>query len=802
VKRERQIIFAPFRLNTVNQQLFRGGRRISLRPKSFAVLQYLAERPGHAVTREELLDAIWADVNVSDTALKVCVREIRSALGDDATKPRFIETMPRSGYRFIATTAADNLPLQLTSFIGREREIAEIEERMKQARLLTLTGAAGSGKTRLAIRVASKLADDFTDGVCWVELAALSDPALMPQTIAAMLGVREQPNRALTETLRDYLRPRQILLIFDNCEHLVAACAVLADALLRACPGLKLLTTSRQSLGVNGEAIWPVPPMSIPNAIGSSPAEELIRFEAARLFIERASAVRPRFALTEQNAPVVAQVCRRLDGIPLAIELAAARLKALSVEEIAARLGDCFRLLTVGGRTEVPRHQTLRAAVDWSHDLLTEPERALMRRLSVFAGDFTLEAAQAVFGCGLQGEGGEDALDLLSSLVDKSLVVVAAERAGESRYRLLETMRQYGRERLSESGETVEVQLRHLSFFLKLAEMIEPEINTGERDLWLARLESEQGNLRAALHYAAELGEMESKLRLAGSLFWFWFHRGYWSEGSEWLKASRLLSEAHGVSKRARAKALFGEGTLAWAQGDAGVACSQLVESVAVWRELDDPLGLAYALQFLGMSAIGQGDVMQARALEEESVAIFRTGADQFGLATSLASLGVALLIQGDYVAAQSYLEESVIVFRAMGDEWGVALPLRNLGIAALRQGDYGQAAEFARESLRALRGPQEKWFISRSLETLAEALAMQGDCARAARLFGASEAMREEIGASVLAFYRADYNSGVAAVRAGLSEEALQKSWDAGRVMTPAEAVVYALTDIGFELS
>ncbi|HEY6403819.1 MAG TPA: AAA family ATPase, partial [Blastocatellia bacterium] len=498
---------------------------------------------------------------------------------------------------------------------------------MKQSRLLTLTGAAGSGKTRLAIQVAAGLAGDFSDGVWWGELASLSHPALVPQTIAAMLGVREQPNRALTETLRDYLRPRQILLILDNCEHLVAACATLADLLLRACPGLKLLATSRQSLGVNGEAIWPVPPMSIPDAIDPSPTEELIRCEAARLFIDRASAARPRFVLTEQHAPVVAQICRRLDGIPLAIELAAARMKALSVEEIASRLVDCFRLLTVGGRTETPRHQTLRAAVDWSHDLLTEPERALMRRLSVFVGDFTLEAAEAVFGCGLQGEGGDDALNLLSSLVDKSLVVVAAERAGKSRYRLLETMRQYGRERLSESGETAEVQLRHLSFFLKLAEMIEPEINTGERDLWLAWLESEQGNMRAALRYAVELGELEAKLQLAGSLFWFWFHRGYWSEGREWLKAPRSLSENHLVSKRARAKVLFGEGTIAWAQGDTGAAYAQLVESVAVWRELDDPLGLAYALQFLGMSVIGQGDSKQARAMEEESVAIFRTGA-------------------------------------------------------------------------------------------------------------------------------------------------------------------------------
>jgi non-specific serine/threonine protein kinase len=790
MKPDMRIFFPPFRLETADQRLCCGERVIRLRPKTFAVLHYLLQRPGRLVTKDELLDAVWPETSVSDTVLKVCIRELREALGDDPQSPRFIETAHRAGYRFIAEIRTGALPAALSSFIGREREIAEVRRLFERGRLVTLTGAGGSGKTRLAIQAAGELGDEMEDGMWWVELAALSDAGLLPQAVAAALGVREQPGRALSETLVIWLRPRNLLLLLDNCEHLIAACAGLADSLLRACPRLKVLATSREALGVNGEIVWPVPPLSLPDPGDLPSVEELMKYEAARLFVERASAASPRFALTGGNAAAVAQTCHRLDGLPLAIELAAARVKALSVEQIAARLDDCFRLLATGGRAETPRHQTLRAATDWSYDLLTPAERVLLRRLSVFAGSFALEAAEAV--CADSDIAREETLDLLSRLIDKSLVDVAgAERGGEARYRLLETVRQYARERLLASDEAAATQLLHLNFFLRLAEEIEPRINTAERQQWLARLASEQGNLRAALRYGIEMKETAASLRLAGALFWFWFHRGDWSEGRGWMAEVIAGSETR---DRHLAKALFGQGVLAWAQGDAAAARSSLEESVAIWREEEDRLGLAYALEFLGVELLRQNEHAQARALAEESIALFRQNIDRFGLASSLASLGVVAQAQADYRPARSFLEESAALFREAGDNWGLALPLRNLGIVALREGDYDRAVALLKESLIILRELGEKWFISRSLETLAVVLALQGDCERAARMFGAGEALREAIGASVLPFYRNDYERGLAAIRAGLSDEALAVAWAAGRKMTMAEAIACAL--------
>lgn len=786
MRQNKQIIFPPFRLDPPNQTLFRGEQELRLRPKSFAVLQYLAERPGRLVTKDELLDAVWPDTCVSDAVLKVCVREIRESLGDDQKNPRFIETAHRSGYRFIAEIRTSNLPAQLTSFIGREREIVEVRRLLLNTRLLTLTGAGGSGKTRLALEVADELTDEIEGGVWWVELASLSDPALVLQAVVASLGAREEPGRTLTETLLAHLRNEKSLLILDNCEHVVAGCASLVDTMLRACPQLKILATSRESLGVKGEITWAIPAMSLPAVGESPPVEELMKCEAVRLFVERASAALPRFKPTGQNVRTVAQICHRLDGIPLAIELAAARMNILSIEQIAARLDDCFRLLTTGSRTELPRRQTLRAAIDWSYDLLTAEEQALLRRLSVFAGGFTLEAVEAI----CPGE----TLDPLSRLIDKSLVIAAErESDGEARYRLLESVRQYGREKLQAAGEVEDTRRRHLNFFLRLAESLAPEINTSERNRLLARLEEEHDNFRAALTFAVEQGDAESGLRLAGALFWFWFHRGYWSAGREWIEKMRILPGAAG-SVRARAAALFGEGVLAWAQGDHAAACSQLEESVSIWRELGDRAGLAHALHFLAIELLGQTEQGRARALAEESVAIFRAGNDLFGLAASLSSLGVVALAQADYPAAKSCLEESVKVFREMKDDWGLALPLRNLGIAALRQGDYERAASLLRESLRVRSDPQERWFTSRSLESLAEALAMQGDSERAARTFGASEALRASIGASVLPFYQADYDRGLAAVRTALGEEAFAAAWAEGQMMTLSEMIADAL--------
>lgn len=410
----------------------------------------------------------------------------------------------------------NNLPLQLTSFVGREREIAELRGVLADStRLLTLTGAGGSGKTRLALVLATEMVDCFEDGVWWVELAPLSEPDLVPQAVASAVGVREAPGRPANEVLRAHLETNDLLLVLDNCEHLIDACAALADALLRTCPGLKILATSREPLGIAGETIWLVPPLSLPEVWDLSPVERLVRYEAISLFVERAKAVAPTFELTQHNAPYVARVCQRLDGIPLAIELAAARTRVLSAAQISSRLDESLRLLGTKSRKADSRQQTLRATIGWSHGLLSGQEQTLFRRLSVFSGGFTLEAVEAV--CDEDGIEQEDVLDLLSRLVDKSLVLVA-EQDDEARYRLLETVGQYGREKLDESGEEPSLRRRHAYFFLKLAERVEPKINSKDRGPWLGRSDAEHDNLRAALAWSREEVDSEVGLRLAGAL--------------------------------------------------------------------------------------------------------------------------------------------------------------------------------------------------------------------------------------------------------------------------------------------
>jgi len=685
-----------------------------------------------------------------------------------------------------------NLPLELTSFVGREREVAEVKQLLGENRLLTLTGPGGCGKSRLALTVAFEVVGDFEDGVWWVGLASLSDPTLVAQVVAQALEVREQPNRPLRETLAETLREEHLLLILDNCEHLVEACAALVDGLLRACPDLKILATSRESLGVGGEISWPLPPLSLPDPEDLPPLEELERYEAVRLFVDRTRAIASTFELTERNAAAVARVCRRLDGMPLAIELAAARTKVLSVEQISSRLDDSFRLLKSENRTTDPRQRTLRTTIDWSFELLSEEERTLFRRLSVFAGGWTLEAAEAVCA----GEGiEEEVLDLLSHLVGKSLVSVA-EQGGEARYGLLETIRQYGAQKLKGSGEEPEIRRRHADFFLELAEEVEPRINGRHRDAWLERLEAEGGNLRAALAWSRQEAQAETGLRIAGALLWYWFHRGYWKEGRGWLDGALATQESVGDLARtaARAKALSSAGHLAYMQGDHSVARSQLEKSVALWRDVGDDEGLAHALRFLSGAVQPEGDHALVRSLAEESVGLFRDGTDTFGLAMSLGRLGSAALAQGDYAAARAALEEGVALCRETGDDWVLALTLRNLGVAAFRQSDYERGAALLNESLSVLREPGEKFYTTQSLDSLAVVVSMQGDHGRAARLFGAAEALREAVGASVLPFYRDDYELGVATARAGLGEEAFGAAWAEGRGMTPAQAIDYAL--------
>src|SRR5829696_434443 len=444
----------------------------------------------------------------------------------------------------------NNLPLQLTGLVGREREISEVGRLLAEARLLTLTGPGGSGKTRLALAVASEVVEGYEDGAWLVELAPLSDPELVPEAVASVLGVREATGSPLLETLAEHLVSKSMLLVLDNCEHLIDASASLAEVLLRRCPNLSILATSREGLGITGEATFAVPPLSLPDPRRLPDPEMLPRYEATRLFVERVRAVKQDFSLTEGNAVAVAQVCYRLDGIPLAIELAAARARVLSVEQISSRLDDSFRLLT-GGRAVLARHRTLTATMDWSHELLSTEEKALFRGLSVFAGGWTLEAAEAV--CNGEGLEREDLLDLLASLVDRSLVLVS-ERDGEVRYRLLEVVRQYAAEKLEVAGEAGPLGERHAKYYLALAEDAEPELRGARYGAWLGRLEAEHGNLRAALRWFLYRDEAELALRLAGALGEFWYLSGQVSEGRQWLEEALAGREA--ASEAVQAKAL------------------------------------------------------------------------------------------------------------------------------------------------------------------------------------------------------------------------------------------------------
>jgi predicted ATPase len=547
------------------------------------------------------------------------------------------------------------VPHPLDSFIGRAEEIQAVKTLLATHRFVTLTGAAGIGKTRLALRIAEELVPSYPDGVCFVALVELTDPALVPQAVASALGLREEPERSLLQTLTDFLATRNLLLVWDNCDYLVEGCRAVAQALLGTCPQVKILATSRRSLHFNGEILHTVPPFRVPEA-GSdvpaerAPAEVVMAYEALQLFQQRAREKLAGFEITPENVAAVAQVCRRLDGIPLALELAAGRIRELSADQIAARLDERFHLL-IGGSSPITYQQTLGTAIGWSYDLLSEPERRLLARLSVFAGGWDLEAAERVCFGGSVAE--RSVLDLLTGLIDKSWIV-SETKAGAQRYRFLETIREYSQERLKASREEADFRARHGEFFLKLAEEAETELAGSVRAAWLDRLENEYENLRAALAWClAEENGAEVGLRLAGALVLFWEVRGYLSEGRSYL-AEALGKEGAGRPMRERAKALNGAAVLAWMQGDSGAARALFEESLAIERTSGDPWGIAWSVHHLGHVASEQGDYEMARGLYEESLAIFRELEDPSGIAASLSDQGNVALKQGDHEAARS----------------------------------------------------------------------------------------------------------------------------------------------------
>jgi predicted ATPase/class 3 adenylate cyclase len=637
----------------------------------------------------------------------------------------------------------NNLPQQPSTFIGREKEIAEIKTLLAGTRLLTLVGSGGCGKTRLAVQVAADLLEDFPDGVWLVELAALTDPDLVPQAVATALGVREETGKALTQTVVEHLAARKPLVVLDNTEHLLSASARFVDAVLRRCPQVTLLVSSREGLGIAGESTYRVPSLSMPDPKRDTHAAGLSAFESVRLLVERIRSHAPRFEITAHNAAALASICHRLDGIPLAIELAAARVRTLSVDELNLRLDQRFRLLTGGSRTALPRQQTLRSLIDWSHDQLNLTERVLFTRLSVFAGGFTLQAAERI--CSGEGVDEGDVLDLLTSLVDKSLVM-AESRDATMRYRLLETIRQYARERLLEGGGGPGLRDRHLDFFLSLARQAAPQLTGPDQRAWFERLETEYDNLRAALTWASSVvGDPDAGLHLAGALWRYWYVRAHFSEGRSWL--GTMLAGGAGGRSPARAHALSGMGSLAWLQSDLAAAKALHTESLDIFRELGDREGVARSLANLGNVAHGECDYAAARALLEESLVIRRELGDRARLADTLNNLGTLAYDRGDYVAARALYSECLAIRREFGDRWNIAIALNNLGGVADSEADYAGARPLYEESLAIFRELGDRWGIPSVLSNLGELANGRGDYATARTYYAESLAIRRESG-------------------------------------------------------
>ena len=686
-----------------------------------------------------------------------------------------------------------NLPTQLTTFIGREREIAQVRDLLSRTRLLTLTGSGGCGKTRLALQVARSVVEEHRDGVWLAELASITDPALVSKTVASTMNVPEQPGRDITDTLVDALRLKALLLILDNCEHLLAACRDLTATLLRTCPGVRILATSRESLSVPGETLWRVPSLSLPRDLRNLPSPgELILYDAVRLFADRAVATAPGFAVTSDNASAVVEVCQRLDGIPLAIELAAARVKVLAVEQIAARLDDRFRLLTGGSRVVLARQQTLRAAIDWSYNLLSETERVMLRRLSVFAGVWTLDASESV--CAGEGVEGRAMLDLLTSLVDKSLVLAETQR-GEARYRILETVRQYARDRLVDAGEAAEVHNRHRDWYLALAETANADLSRGRLgELWLARLESEHDNLRAALQSSeTDRDGAEAGLRLAGALQWFWFRHGHWSEARGWLE--RALARSAYAPLPALSGALIGAADFAWRRGDYGLATALAEKGLALSRELGDQNGCWASLFHLGVIATRQEDFERAETMLDESLSLSRRLANDWAHGMTLVQIGIASWAQGTLDLATTHNDRGLDLLRAVGDEWSIAWALYSRGFTALYREDYDRAVASFVEGLSICHKIADRWVSEECLEGLARIATARRRYERAARLFGTAEVLREELGYRFGTRHQARHDQDVAHTRAALGDTAFLVALAEGQAMTLEQAIEYALS-------
>lgn len=680
----------------------------------------------------ELARALTSDEDENEIRAGVSVIEPESLL-------------PSSTILVNDSSRLNNLPVQPTRLIGRETELTTLEGLLRQEdlRLVTLTGAGGTGKTRLAIQAAENLLNQFANGVCFVSLAAISDPILVVGEIGRTLGIKEMGNTPITQLLEAHLRDRQMLLLIDNFEQVASAAPLVLNLIARS-PQLKVLITSRAPLHIRGEQEFNVPPLAVPELNHLPSPEEVGRYPSVALFVERAMSRNQNFAVSNENAQIISEICIRLDGLPLAIELAAARTKLLSLPELLARLESRLSVLTNGAQDLPTRQQTMRSTISWSYELLTEDQKALFRRLAVFVGGFTLETSEAF--CSQTGDVKLDVLDGLSSLVDKSLLQHKEEK-GNSRFVMLETLREFGFECIAATGEAEALQHAHLLFFLRFAEKTEPALKGPSQAMWLDQLDNEHDNLRAALNWAKEIGQVDKGLQLAAALVRFWGVRGYLSEGRAALEELLSRADMEVLRSTVRVKALNAIGILARHQADYTCAVLHLKEALALSRELGDTQGSGLSLNFLGLVAYDQGDYSRAASLLEESLALCRESGDQLGTALALNHLAVVAQHTGDYENALLFQQQSVAIRRILGDKLAIASSLNNLGLLALDRCDYEQAERLFSESLSLFREIGDKLGIATSLNNLGEMAQFQAQYERALKLYEQSLTLFKEIG-------------------------------------------------------
>lgn len=840
--------FGEFDLDIVRGCLFKAGEEVKLRPKVYEALKYLVEHPGRLIGKKELIEAVWPDTFVTDDSLVQCTVELRRALGDHAQ--RLLKTVPRRGYILtsevvrhltdqdqIATVIANagesplskvarkhfSLPASRTSLIGREQQVAEAAKLLLRpdVRLLSLTGAGGSGKTRLALAVAKTTADKFMAGVQFVGLAAISDPALVGIAIAKALDIQQVANRTIPQLIADELQNSgPFLLVLDNFEQILPAATVVAEV-LETCPALKVLVTSRACLRIYGEQEFQVTPLEQDSAI--------------ELFVQRAMAVRPSFAMTSENAQAIREICSRLDCLPLAIELAAARTRVLSPATMLDRLQSRLQLLT-GGALDLPeRQQTLRKAIDWSHGLLNDAEQKLLRRLSVFGGGCTLEAAEAV--CNTSRDLDMDLFEGLSSLVDKSLIQNSDEPLPEPRFAMLETIREYALERLTASGEESATRRAHAAYCLVLAEEGNPELNPADRAIWLTRCDIEIDNFRSALDWLFQNKEVDWGLRLCIALFRFWDMREHLAEGRARLEIVLQLSGSQFAKERAKVGLFLG--ALATPQGDFSAAEHFIKQSLSLYQELGDEWGTAAGFNALGVSARDRGDYESAQEYFKRSLMCWRALADPLATARTLHNLANVVRVRGDYPAAQAALREAtnifeelgdrsgaawslnqqgdiareqqdlpvartlyqdaLSIFREAGDRWGSARSLADLGYVCGDQGDYAAAHAAYCEALKIFAELGHRRGLARTLEGFACLAVARGGAARALKLAAAAAHLRRVIGAPLPLAEQTELDQTLLAARKSLGENEGSAAWSEGWSMNMEKAIEYSLKEPEF---